>query len=52
MVLARAEELSRKGKNVINLGIGQPDFKTANHSWAAIKALKTVITDIHLKMEY
>ena len=41
VVLARAEELSRKGKNVINLGIGQPDFKTANHIVeAAIKALK------------
>ena len=41
VVLARAEELSRKGKNVINLGIGQPDFKTANHIVeAAIKAFK------------
>tara|TARA_B100000676_G_scaffold105712_1_gene105628 strand:- start:1893 stop:3068 length:1176 start_codon:yes stop_codon:yes gene_type:complete len=41
VVLSRAEELSRKGKNVINLGIGQPDFKTANHIVeAAIKALK------------
>ncbi len=41
VVLARAEELSREGKNVINLGIGQPDFKTANHIVeAAIKALK------------
>ena len=39
--MARAGELARKGNNVINLGIGQPDFKTANHIVeAAIKALK------------
>ena len=41
LVLARAVELERKGHNVINLGIGQPDFKTADHIVeAAIKALK------------
>ena len=40
-VLARAQALSSKGKNIINLGIGQPDFKTADHIVeAAIKALK------------
>ncbi len=40
-VLARAQALSLKGKNIINLGIGQPDFKTADHIVeAAIKALK------------
>ena len=40
-VLARAQDLSLKGKNIINLGIGQPDFKTADHIVeAAIKALK------------
>jgi len=40
-VLARAQVLSLKGKNIINLGIGQPDFKTADHIVeAAIKALK------------
>ena len=39
-VLARAEELSQQGKNIINLGIGQPDFRTPNHIVeAAIKAL-------------
>ena len=41
VVLARAAELERQGHDVINLGIGQPDFKTAdNIVEAAIKALK------------
>ncbi|HEY5701803.1 MAG TPA: pyridoxal phosphate-dependent aminotransferase [Gammaproteobacteria bacterium] len=40
-VLARAEALARQGKDIINLGIGQPDFKTPPHIVeAAIKALK------------
>ena len=40
-VLARAAELQRQGKDVINLGIGQPDFKTPEHIVeAAIKALR------------
>lgn len=40
-VLARAAELQRQGKDVINLGIGQPDFQTPPHIVeAAIKALK------------
>jgi aspartate/methionine/tyrosine aminotransferase len=40
-VLARAAELQRRGKDVINLGIGQPDFKTPAHIVeAAIKALR------------
>jgi aspartate/methionine/tyrosine aminotransferase len=40
-VLARAAELQRQGKDVINLGIGQPDFKTPAHIVeAAIKALR------------
>jgi len=30
-VLARATELQRQGRDVVNLGIGQPDFKTAPH---------------------
>jgi aspartate/methionine/tyrosine aminotransferase len=39
-VLARAEALKAKGKDVINLGIGQPDFKTPGHIVeAAQKAL-------------
>jgi aspartate/methionine/tyrosine aminotransferase len=40
-VLARAAELERQGKSIINLGIGQPDFKTPQHIVeAAIKALR------------
>jgi len=40
-VLARAAELQRNGRDVINLGIGQPDFKTPPHIVeAAIKALR------------
>ncbi len=40
-VLARAKALEAAGKSVINLGIGQPDFKTPDHIVeAAIKALR------------
>jgi len=40
-VLARATELMRQGKNIINLGIGQPDFSTPAHIVeAAVKALR------------
>src|SRR5664279_3612048 len=40
-VLARAEALRRTGRDVVNLGIGQPDFKTAPHIVeAAVKALR------------
>jgi len=40
-VLARAAELERQGKSIINLGIGQPDFKTPAHIVeAAVKALR------------
>ncbi len=40
-VLARAAELERQGRDIINLGIGQPDFKTPPHIVeAAIKALR------------
>ncbi len=40
-VLARAEALGREGRDVINLGIGQPDFKTPPHVVeAGIKALR------------
>jgi aspartate/methionine/tyrosine aminotransferase len=39
-VLARAEALARQGRDIINLGIGQPDFKTPPHIVeAAVKAL-------------
>ncbi len=40
-VLARATELAARGKDIINLGIGQPDFKTPPHIVeAAIKAMR------------
>ena len=40
-VLARAAELDTAGHDVINLGIGQPDFQTPNHIVeAGIKALR------------
>ncbi|MFK7901998.1 MAG: pyridoxal phosphate-dependent aminotransferase [Nitratireductor sp.] len=40
-VLARATKLAASGMDVINLGIGQPDFKTPEHIVeAAVKALK------------
>ncbi|MGE0701330.1 MAG: pyridoxal phosphate-dependent aminotransferase [Hyphomicrobiaceae bacterium] len=40
-ILARAAELQRQGKDIISLGIGQPDFKTPPHIVeAAIKALR------------
>ncbi len=40
-ILARSQELEKKGNSVINLGIGQPDFPTPqNVVEAAIKALK------------
>jgi len=39
-ILARAGELERQGRDIINLGIGQPDFKTPRHIVeAAVKAL-------------
>ena len=40
-VLARATELASGGMDIINLGIGQPDFSTPPHIVeAAIKALR------------
>ncbi|RTL71714.1 MAG: pyridoxal phosphate-dependent aminotransferase [Hyphomicrobiales bacterium] len=40
-VLARADALKRSGRDIINLGIGQPDFRTPEHIVeAAIKALR------------
>ena len=41
VVLARAQELEAQGNDIINLGIGQPDFKTPAHIVeAAVKALR------------
>ena len=40
-VMDRASALAAKGRDIINLGIGQPDFKTAPHIVeAAVKALR------------
>ena len=43
-VLARAEALRAKGKDIINLGIGQPDFSPPDH---ILKAAKEAITAGH-----
>ncbi len=40
-VLARANKLAAEGRSIINLGIGQPDFKTPDHIVdAAVQALR------------
>jgi aspartate/methionine/tyrosine aminotransferase len=40
-VLARATNLAAQGRDIINLGIGQPDFRTPEHIVeAAVKALR------------
>jgi aspartate aminotransferase len=40
-VLARATDLAAQGRDIINLGIGQPDFRTPDHIVeAGIKALR------------
>ena len=40
-VLARANALAAQGRDIISLGIGQPDFRTPDHIVeAAIKALR------------
>lgn len=40
-VLARATELAARGRDIVNLGIGQPDFRTPGHIVeAAVKALR------------
>jgi aspartate/methionine/tyrosine aminotransferase len=40
-VLARAQKLAAQGKDIINLGIGQPDFRTPDHIVdAGIRALR------------
>ena len=52
-VLAKANKLASEGKDIINLGIGQPDFPTPiNIQEAAIKAIKEVNMGTHLRMEY
>ena len=47
-VLARANALAAKGHDIINLGIGQPDFKTPDHIvQAGIKAGIKALADGH-----
>lgn len=41
-VLARARELERQGRDVIHLGIGQPDFRTPEH---VVEAAKKALDD-------
>ncbi len=43
-VLSRAQKLSQEGKNIINLGIGQPDFKTPSH---IVEAAQKALIDGH-----
>ena len=41
VVLARAQKLAAAGRDIINLGIGQPDFRTPEHIVeAGVKALR------------
>ena len=52
-VLARAEALRAQGKDVINLGIGQPDFPTPPHIVdAAAKALRDGTPRLHTSQWY
>lgn len=43
-VLARATDLANQGRDIINLGIGQPDFKTPTH---IVEAAVTALRDGH-----
>ena len=43
-VLARAEALRREGRDIINLGIGQPDFPTPPH---IVEAARKALADGH-----
>ena len=43
-VLARAKDIERQGHEVINLGIGQPDFSTPQH---IVEAAKKALDDGH-----
>ena len=43
-LLARAKSLEAQGRDIINLGIGQPDFRTPEH---IVDAAKQALTDGH-----
>ncbi len=44
VVLAKAKALEAQGKEIINLGIGQPDFRTPKH---IVDAAKTSLDKVH-----
>ena len=44
VILSKAQKLVSEGKEIINLGIGQPDFKTPDH---IISACKKALDDGH-----
>ena len=43
-LLARAKELEAQGRDIINLGIGQPDFRTPDH---IVEAAQIALADGH-----
>ncbi len=43
-VLARAKALEAQGRDIINLGVGQPDFSTPRH---IVEAAKQALDDGH-----
>ena len=43
-ILAEAKKLEAKGKEMIHLGLGQPDFKSPRHG---VEAAKKAIDDVH-----
>ena len=52
-ILAKANNLAAKGKDIINLGIGQPDFPTQSiFRKLPLKQLKMAITVILHQMGY
>ena len=44
IILAKAKKLESEGREIINLGIGQPDFLTPKH---IVEAAKTALDDGH-----
>ena len=44
-VLAKANKLQAEGKNIINLGIGQPDFKTPENIYLLAQKINNEIAE-------
>ena len=44
VILAKAKKLESEGREIINLGIGQPEFLDSNH---IVEAAKKVLDDVH-----